>query len=321
MLKKAAVNILFTLLILFQAALLYAADQKVMVTPFESKTEDEALAKKATIISAREVMQSKGFIYVSPTAYVRAVVGDEKIVKNNSVDLEKEYSVKSLDEIEKMAKSNQTLDNFTRALQAADVAISGKAERSGKLVKIEPQIVSMKTQRTYSAVVECEEGRLNDELQKAVRTLLEKISKIEKIYADKLTDPERSKVIYVVKTMDKKEITMEFDYTSDRPNPQLQNANILPSEGLNKNGVTTLNVMSGEGKIVEINFNYKLGKLESVNVDTPTPDPSKNTKQSETLTLKSKAGYLLEFEFVWENGFMTTAKLNPKINPFGDAES
>ncbi len=321
MLKKIASKILLTLLILFHTVLLHAADQKVMVSIFESKTDDDELAKRASIISAKEVMWSKGFIYVSPTDFVKAVIGNGKMVKKNSVDLEKEYSAKGSDEILEMCKAGKgSMDNVAKCLEAADIAIGGNVGHKGDLVKIEATITNMKSQRFYSTIVECREDHMDDEMRKAIKGLLEKISKADKVYADKLIDSQWSKVIYIVKTMDEKEITMEMDYTSDRPNPELQNASIIPPDGLNKNGVTTLNVMSEEGKIVEIDFSHKLGKLGYVKVDTTMPDPSKNTKQSETLTLKSKAGYLLGFEFVWENGSMTTSKISPKINPFGDAE-
>ncbi len=318
---KVILKFLFIISILFKTVLLYADDPKVMVSLFESKTKDDNLARKVSIIAAEEVMRSKGFIYVSPTDFVKAVIGNGKIVKKDSVGLEKEYSVKNLDEVLEMCKPHQgSMDNIAKCLEAADITIGGNAEHKGDLVKIEAIITNMKSQRFYSTIVECREDHLDDEMRKAIKGLLEKISKADKVYADKLIDPQWSKVIYIVKTMDKREITMEMDYTSDRPNPQLQNASIIPPDGLNKNGVTTLNVMSVEGKIVEINFNYKLGKLENVNVDTPMPDPSKNTKQSETLTLKSNAGYLLNFSFAWKEGSMTEAKISPRINPFADIE-
>jgi hypothetical protein len=50
------------------------------------------------------------------------------------------------------------------------------------------------------------------------------------------------------------------------------------------------------------------------------PDPLKEGEQFQRLTLKSKAGYLLVFEFAWKDGFMQSAKLYPKINPFGGNE-
>lgn len=321
---------LFTLLILCSTSLLYADDLRVFVTPFESETNDNDLIKKVSVISAKEVIDSKGFakeaagssrfIYVSPTAFTNSVVRKEKIVEKN-VNLEKEYDVKNLNQLQEMHKPYQdTLDGLVRALEAADVILGGKVERKGSLVKVEVMIANPKTQKDYSVMVECEESRLNSEMRKAVNGLLKKISRVEKIYADKLTDPKWSKVIYVVRTMDSSDVTVEVDYTGDRPNPQIQNVRIIPPDNLNQNDVTTLKVKSTEGKIIGIDFDYKLGKLESVRVDTSMPDPSKKGKQSETLTVKSRAGYLLEFVFVWKDGSMESAQLTPKINPFGDFE-
>lgn len=201
-----------------------------------------------------------------------------------------------------------------------DSAIGGSVERKGDLVKIEAMITNMKTQRFYSTIVEYREDQLDGEMRKTIKGLLKKALNADKVYADKFIDPKWSKVVYVVMSLDGREIAIEMDYTSDRPNPELQNVSILPPEGINKNGVTTLKVKSEEGGIIAINFNYKFGKLESVKVDTPVPDPSKRTVQSQGLTLKSEAGYLLEFDFTWKDGSMTMAKLSPKINPFGELE-
>ena len=93
---------------------------------------------------------------------------------------------------------------------------------------------------------------------------------------------------------------------------------ILPPDGINKNSVTTYQVKSSEGGIIDIEFTFKGGKLDSVRVDTPIPDPSIKTKQSKMLTMKSSAGYVLKFEFVWDKGEMQSAQIYPLLNPFGD---
>jgi hypothetical protein len=127
-----------------------------------------------------------------------------------------------------------------------------------------------------------------------------------------------SVVAYLVRTMSNADITMEVNYTGNRPDPEIQDVSLLPPDSISKDGVTTYQVKSDSGKVIDMEFTFKSGKLYSVKVDTPMPDPSKKTKQSEILTIKSKAGYALKFDFMWDKGEMQYAKLYPALNPFGD---
>lgn len=312
---------LLTLLIVLQTSLLYAGDLKVMVSLFESKDSDKSLDRRMSIVCSEEVIRAKGFIYISPTEYVKAVTGDEKIAVDNVVDLEKEYSDSNMEYLQEMSKPNKnTFDRMFKALETADIIIGGTVWRDGPLIKAELTMANSRNQRQYTATVECAENCLDDKMRKAVREFLKKISRPVKIYADKLIDEKKSMVIYVLKTMDKTDVTIEMDYTGDRPDPQIQSVKILPPDGVNKNGVTTYRVKSDEGGIIEIEFIFKGGKTDSIRVDTPMPDPSIKAKQAETLTVKSGAGYVLKFEFVWDKGSMESARIYPALNPFGDNE-
>ncbi len=317
---KMISKFLFIFLILSQAILLYADDLRVVVNMFESKDPDKDLGRRMAIVCSEEVIRAKGFSYISPTKCVKIATENEKIVIDKTVDLEKEYSDKNAEYLQKMSEpyKDKSFDNFFRALGSTDIIIGGIVQRNGPLVKVELIMNNGRNQKQYDVTVECEEGRLDVEMRKKVRDLLKKISRPVKIYADKLIDAKKSMAAYLVEAADNTDITIEMDYTGDRPDPQIQNVSILPPEGINKNGMTAYQVKSDEGRMIDIEFTFKSGKLDSVRVDTPVPDPSKNTAQSEILTMKSRAGYALKFEFVWDKGEMQNAKLYPVLNPFGD---
>jgi len=317
---KTISKFLFIFLILFQAALLYADDLRVMVSLFESKDPDKDLGRRMAIVCSQEVIRLRGLRYISPTETVKIATENEKIVIDKAVDLEKEYGDKNVEYLQKMSEpyKNKSFDNFFRMLESTDIIIGGSVQRNGPLAKVELMMNNGRNQKQYDVTVECEESRLDAEMHKKVRDLLKKISRPVKIYADKLIAAKESVVTYLVKATDNTDLTIEMDYTGDRPDPQAQNVSILPPDGINKDGVTTYQVKSDEGRIIDIEFTFKSGKLNSVRVDTPMPDPSKKTKQSEILTMKSRAGYALKFEFVWDKGEMQSAKLYPALNPFGD---
>ena len=307
-------------LILFQAALLYADDLRVTVVMFEDKESGKALGRRMAIVCSEEVIRSKGFRYISPTEFVKIATEDEKITVDKVVNLKKEYSDENAEYLQKMSEpyKDKSFDNLFRALGSIDIIISGSVERNGPLAKVELTMNNGRNQKQYDVTVECEENRLDTEMRKKVRDLLKKISRPVKIYADNLINAKDSVVIYLVKATDNTEITVKMDYTGDRPDPQIQSVGILPPEGIKKDGMTKYQVKSREGRLIDIEFTFNNGEFYSVKVDTPMPDPSNKTEQSEILTLKSKAGYDVKFEFIWDKGAMMSAKLYPALNPFGD---
>ena len=311
---------IFIFLILLEPALLFADDLRVIVGMSEGKDSDKELNRRVAIACSEAVIQSKGFRYISPTETVKIMTEDEKIAVDKIVDLEKEYGDENMEYLRKMSEpyKNKSFGNFFRALESTDIIIGGSVQRNGPLARVELMMNNGRNQRQYDVTVECEESRLDAEMRKKVRDLLKKISRPVKIYADRLIDVKKSVVTYLVKAIDNIEITIELDYTGDRPDPQVQSVNILPPDGVSKNGVATYQVKSDEGTIIDIEFTFKGGKLDSVRVDTPIPDPLNKTKQSEILTINSKAGYLLKFDFMWDKGEMQSAQIYPLLNPFGD---
>jgi hypothetical protein len=310
------------IIILLQAAVLHADDLRVMVGMAQGEAADKELSRKVTILCSEAVIRSKGFRYISPTETVRIMTGNKKIVVDKVLDLEKEYSDKNEQYLQEMSEpyKNNSWDNIFRMLEGTDILVGGTVHRAGPLVRVELHMNNGRNQKQYDVTIECEESRLDAEIPKKVMDLLKKIAKSSKIYADNLKDAKDSIVTYAVKAMDNTDIMIEMDYTGDRPDPKAQNVKILPPDAINKNSATTYKVKSEEGSIIDIEFAFKRGNLDFVRVNTPIPDPSKKTKQAETLTVKSRAGYELKFEFLWDKGEMQSAKLYPVLNPFGDYE-
>jgi hypothetical protein len=320
MLMNKISKFLLIFLILLQAGLLHADDLRVVVMLAIDKEDGKDMGRKVSILCSEAVIQSKGFRYISPTETAKIMTKNEKIAVNKVINPEKEYSAANMEYLEKASKpyENQSLDNLSRLLESIDIMITGSAKREGPLVKVDLTMANGKNRRQYDIVFECEESRLDAEVHKKIMHFLKAISGPLKVYADRLVSEKDSVVAYLVRTMSNADITMEVNYTGNRPDPEIQDVSLLPPDSISKDGVTTYQVKSDSGKVIDMEFTFKSGKLYSVKVDTPMPDPSKKTKQSEILTIKSKAGYALKFDFMWDKGEMQYAKLYPALNPFGD---
>jgi hypothetical protein len=313
---------IITLLALFNSVVLYADDLRVTVNPFESKVGDKDLVKKVAIESAREVMRSKGFKYISNTEFFTDVIGEENMQGARFTNLENEYSEEYLKKLEELVRPHKGFDKLDRAIEASDITLGGTVSRVGGLIEVDLTIVNLRSadHETYEEVVKCEEEHLNKEVREKTGSLLSRMLKGMRVYADKLTDKELSKVVYEVMSVDRQVIGIEMDFTGTRPNPEVQNVRIIPPEGLDANKSTTLKIRSQEGKAIDIAFNYKTGQLDSILVNAKIPDPSSSAAQKEVLTVKSRMGYLLAFTFEWNGKEMKSVRLDPKVNPFGGNE-
>jgi|GEM_PF-1974207 hypothetical protein len=317
---------LFIFLVLFPAGLLHAADLRVAVSMFEGKEPDKdagkELGRRMGILCSEEIMRTKGLRYISPTELFRNVTEDEKIMPDKVVDLEKEYSDKNIEYLNKMAEQhkNRRFTNFFKLLDSVDIMAGGTVQRNGPLVRVELMLHRGETWEDYEATIESEEGSLDAKVREKFRELLKKISRPVKIYADRLVDAKESVVRYFVKATDNSDIIVDMKYTAERPDPQTLSVLIFPPEGLKREGVKRYRVKCDGGKLLDITFTFRNGETDSVKVDTPVPDPSNKTKQSEVLTFKSNAGHILKFDFEWDGGDIKSAKLYPAVNPFGRLE-
>ncbi len=280
-----------SILLLFAASLAYADDIRVMVSPFGAGDGyDPDLNSKATAIVVDEVTRARGLKYVKPI--------------DNDPD------------------KTSLPDYVVEVFKAADTVLCGAAVRKDDLVEVmlgidPPLRLGMKEGVDYTATVECDEKRLDKELRRATGELLAKVVKAGIVQADTVGNPLRSQVTYVLKTTDGRYVGVKMDYEKDATAPDISKMSFLPPEGIDGNSKTTVNVMSEQGKTISVEFDYKAGGLEGVTVYAPEPDGPANTTRTESFTLKSEAGYLLDFDFEWgPDGSISSVRIGPRINPF-----
>lgn len=168
--------ILSIVLALSCAASAHAADIRVVVSVFEGKGVDKELVRKVSITVARCVAQLRGFTFVSPTDFMKATIGADKLGGLKFAGVEEEYSDSKMEALQKAAEPHKGLHNLDKGLKAADITMGGTVERDGEKVRVELMAFDMKglDHDAFSETVECDELSLERELQKSVRKLLEK---------------------------------------------------------------------------------------------------------------------------------------------------
>jgi hypothetical protein len=289
------------------------------VALFEAPPQDEATAREATVVAAKEIAETRGFKYVSPYDLAAVRIKNPDFARKAPKDIAGHYSKEAMAAIEEAVKpfSKEFLGGL-EVFTAFDLAISGKISRPADKIRLEMKIMRKKSWRERDVTREFPEERLDSEVRAATRELLKTVAPAQIVYADKVHDEDLSQVLYFVKTDGGKEITVGVDYTGDRPNPEIQSVRILPPESMEKKGSTTLYIDTLQGRKISADFTFKDGKLYSVLVDTPIPDASSDAEQIEKLEFRSGAGHILVFEFRWKDKKVESAKLYPKVNAFGD---
>lgn len=328
---KRAVGFLFLALIMLHAAFVYADDIRIMVAPFGGgEGDDVVLNQKVAAICAKEAMHTKGFAYVPPGDFIREVTGIGGASGNGPLDVNMEYSAENARMLEdimyKTTEKSVLLDFIMKIFGATDIIIDGTAVRDGSMVKVEvkvepPMRLNADKEVDYSVIIKCEENRLEEVLREVMKQLLEKILKAGMVRADILSDPDTATVMYVLKGIDGRYIAAEMSYEVGVADPDIVSVDILPPEGIDENARTTIGVMSLEGKKIDVEFDYKAGNLEGVTIYAPRPEGSNGAGRSESFTLKSEVGYLLEFDFEWkDDDSVASVKIGPKVNPFTGLE-
>lgn len=308
-------------IMLVSASISRAGDLKVFVSPFQSKPDDDKLASAVSVISSREVLRTRGFEYISPSQYISIVTGGKVPANKIPEGLGSEYDKKTIEALGKAFEPYQrNLVAALNSLGAADIILGGGVSRNGNLIRVEAKTVDSSKFIVRSAAIECTEEALSDEVTRAIRELLRKALEPERVSADRFIDPKESIVAYVVMTEDARELTIRVDYTQDRPDPKVMSVNILPPKSIKNNGDSRLAIVSEGGRPVYITFGYKAGELDSVKADADAPEPAGKGEQTGRFTVKSSAGYLLDFDFSWKDGKVENVTLMPRVNAFNIEE-
>jgi len=141
----------------------------------------------------------------------------------------------------------------------------------------------------------------------------------EKVSADRVVDIAASRVSYDIKTAEDEDIILTVDYTSERPNPELENMDIVP-QGAVKDGTRVFRIQTKEGSPIEIQYVYENGERVGMKISAEPSDPSSDAEYSQVLSVESKGGYIIKFTFIWQGKELKEVRIEPLINPFSAPE-
>lgn len=137
----------------------------------------------------------------------------------------------------------------------------------------------------------------------------------ENVKADRVVDMAESVVSYDIKTIEGEDLSLTADYASSRPNPEIENMDIVP-RGLAGEGVKSLTIQTKEGAPITIEYSFAFGERTDMKISTKPSNPASDGEYSQILSVESKAGYVINFTFIWQGGDLKEVRIEPMINPF-----
>lgn len=139
----------------------------------------------------------------------------------------------------------------------------------------------------------------------------------ESVKADRLVDLSESIVSYDIKTAEGEDLLLTADYnTSVRPAPELENMDIVPQTPI-KDGTKSFTIPTKEGAPINIQYTFSGNDLSGMKISTAPSNPASDGEYSQILSVVSKAGYTINFTFIWQGGELKEVRIEPSVNPFG----
>lgn len=304
----------------------YAENLRILVVPIEDKTgEHENLIKELNSIVIKEVKKNGYEVVSEYTFFANWWKATAKAWNSNEpVPTPEEYEAKKKNEgikIRDIFNHNAlgTMIGYKDAWRvkgwSIDSAVIGEIRKSGQEIEIYIELIRTETGKYFYYVEKTQANQAKDVIKNEIKALLDKIDLVRKAEVDEELDPELSKVIYNIKTQTGQIIKIKVDYTSDRPNPPIQNVDILPPQEL-KEGLDSYQISTKENKDLIFDFKFKNNKLESVQVSHALPPDTTGIKYEETLTITSQRGYDIKFIFSWKNNEIISIRCEPSLNPY-----
>ncbi len=137
----------------------------------------------------------------------------------------------------------------------------------------------------------------------------------ENAKADRAVNFSESIVSYDIKTAEGEDLLLTADYTSARPNPELENMNIVPQSSMSE-GTKSLTIQTKEKTPITIQYSFSDGGLSDMKISAEPPSPELDGEYSQVLSVESKAGYIINFTFIWQGKDLKEVRIEPSINPF-----
>lgn len=141
---------------------------------------------------------------------------------------------------------------------------------------------------------------------------LEQVRELLTVKADRLIDEQQSIVQYALPALSGEHILVNVDY--DAKHRVIQNVDFALTEK-KADGEYSYNLPSQEGQ-VQITYVVEKGQMVSVKLRTDFDLEGARDQVSKVLTVESEHGYLVDFEFLWQDGNLANVKVSPKVNPY-----
>lgn len=318
---KMLVHIILIIIFLSPSCSVYAVNSKLMVIPYEDKTgESGEIVDELTKVAQEQVKESDDYEYVSEEEFHKNWLDPavEEIEKTFEINMPEEKF--GLEQLRPMFVHDNlgTIFEWKKNL-GADFVIIGEIKKENGSLQIDSEIIGMDTGRFYSVSVDCKAGEVENTVREQIKLLLDKGSAVQQVEADTEVDHLWSIVSYNIQTVEGDVVQIRVDYTSERPNPILQNLEFVPAEEL-KEGMKVYKLQTKEKKPIEFSCSYKNGQLENIKIYTDPPSGLEGVGYSEKLSVVSQDGYIINFVFDWSGKELKEVNVEPLINPYCEVE-
>ncbi len=318
---KTVKFIIAAAVLLCAATSLAAGGVRVMVIPFEDKAgELKGVEDDLTAAAVEEVKLSGRYTYISPDQYAENWMKDVKEGEKKLFGADMASELKDLKRLKPMFAHDE-LGSVAehRDRWGVDLVIVAEVRKEGEALKLYSEIIGMNTGRFYTASGECQPGLMKDEVKRQTHMLMAKGDAVQEIAADRQLDPVMSIVVYEMKTSGGGDLLLVADYTARRPDPELQNLDIMPKDPV-RDGIKSLKLESNEKRPIEFAYLYKDGQIESINISATAPAVTSAEESTENLTVPSVSGHIINFTLTWKGGELKGVRAEPAQNPFGEVK-
>jgi hypothetical protein len=296
----------------------------VLVMPFDDKTwefkdSEEVLAKAA----GEAVTASGKYRYISPDQFaanwLKALTDKERKL----FGADPASQMKDLKQYRPMFSHADlgTLNEYSQRW-GIDLVIIGeiKIGDDGE-ARLHSEIISMATGRLYAVSDLFSPEEAKNLMKKQVGLLLTKGAEVQKVEADSVIVPEKSIVGYDIRSSDGDYLRVVADYSSFRPEPELQKIEIIPHRPIS-DGILPLKVETKEKRPIKFQYFYRQGQLVNMKIsaDPPKEALKKDKEYEETLSVVSRGGYVIRFMFQWKDGEAKGIRVEPAVHPYGEVK-